>query len=217
MAQRSKIGPGEIIKSVHHMDWNNSMAAGEAYAQSLLDQPGGGRVSPRRTDIITVKNSSGAARARGEVLGAFGKDVTNLEAGQIRLTGTAPAAGKAFGVCRKAHPSGEYGELQLAGACIATVNVSSTAHQFADISAGAYKLVSAESGPVRIVWQPGTTGDQDCFVLLGGGSGVCTPTTYITAMQNTGAALQYKTYDTTTCEESAWTTLIELTSDCPTA
>lgn len=48
-----------------------------------------------------------------------------------------------------------------------------------------------------------------------GGGGECTPTAYITALQVTATAIQYKSYDVATCTESGWTTLIELTSDCP--
>lgn len=215
MAEADKRSPGEPFKPPPAGTWNSMIGAAEEYERNQLSRGAPTRSRPRSTDIIKCKNGSGAARARGEVLGTFTKTLTNLEAGNIQLVGAAPTAGKHFGILLKVLPNGEYGELQLSGVCPATVTVSDITHQYADIDPGAYKLISAESGPVAILWQPGSTGDQECFVRLGGGgaSVACTPTTYITALQVTATAIQYKSYDVATCTESGWTTLATL-EDC---
>lgn len=215
MADSDKISAGQAIRTVRAGAWNDAMDAGAAFSASRLDVGAPSPTRPRRTDVIKCKNNSGAARARGEVLGTFTKSVTNLDPGKIQLVGAAPTEGKHFGILLKALPDGEYGELQLSGVCPATVTIGDIAHQYADLDPGAYKLVSAETGPIHILWQPGSTGDQECFVRFGGGAYACAPTTYITALQNTGTALQYKSYDTATCTESAWTTWLEFTSVCP--
>ena len=166
--------------------WNAMVAAGEAHQMQQLGSGGAPPPRPRRTDVIKCKNNSGAARARGEVLGTFSKSVTNLDPGNIQLVGAAPTTGKHFGILLKALPSGDTGELQLSGVCPATVTVGDIAHQYADLDPGVYKLVSAETGPIHILWQPGSTGDQECFVRFGGGSGFVGYRFTLTSSMSTG-------------------------------
>lgn len=174
MATRDKATAGMPFQNPSAASWNDMVAAGEQYAESRLGNAQAPIARPRNTDIIKCKNSSGAARAKGEVLGTFGKSVTNLDPGNVHLTGAAPTTGKHFGIVLKAIPSGEYGELQLSGVCPATVTVSNITHQYAALDPGAYKLVSSAAGPVDILWQPGSTGDQECFVRIGGDGGLVT-------------------------------------------
>lgn len=186
MADGDKISAGQVIRSVRAGAWNNAMDAGEAFAASQFSVGSPFRSRPRSTDIIKCKNNSGAARSRGEVLGAFGLSLTNLDPGNIQLTGNTPATGKHFGILLKALPSGEIGELQVSGVCLATVTVGDESHEYANLDDGAYKLVSAASGPVKLIYAPTGTGDKECVICLGsGGSNVThakTPSGGIPAM-----------------------------------
>jgi hypothetical protein len=128
---------------------------------------------PRRieadTNLVTVKNDSGAARRRGEVLEFTDLAFTNLDGGHGWLVGGEPALENGFGVLLNPIPDGKLGneDCQISGACIALVDVSDEGHQYAEVVAGEYVLQSAASGPVRIVWKPSGTGEKTCFVMLG--------------------------------------------------
>lgn len=167
MPSDGKVSAGQTLTNMPAEVWNGMVAAGNSFRNSILSD--GGRPSPRarKTDIIKVKNDSGANRAKGEVLGDFSSLVTTVTAENIRLTADAPAAGKSFGVLLEHVADGSIGELQLSGVCLATVTISDTAHEFADIDPGNYKLISATIGPVQIVFAPAGTGDIECVVRLG--------------------------------------------------
>lgn len=63
------------------------------------------------------------------------------------------------------------GPARIIGVCTALVDVSSTAHRFAKPVDGEYLLESAASGPVEILSDMDSTGEQEVVVLLGGGGG----------------------------------------------
>ncbi len=66
--------------------------------------------------------------------------------------------------------AGTVGRAVVAGVTVAQVSVSSTGHRFArPIPGTTSHLVSAASGPVRLLVPPATTGTQMAYVLLGGG------------------------------------------------
>ena len=170
MAAEDKRTAGQPFRPPPATMWNAMVEAGEQVQAGRFNQPGG---SPRarKTDIIECKNLSGAARARGEVLGAFTNPFTNIERDNIKLGGAAPTAGGHVGVVLDPIASTKFGRVQLAGVCVAKVNISDADHEFAEIDPGEYVLVSAEEGQIGIVYAPSGTGVKDCVVRLGGGGG----------------------------------------------
>ncbi|AMV29284.1 hypothetical protein VT84_33120 [Gemmata sp. SH-PL17] len=65
---------------------------------------------------------------------------------------------------------GEIGRAVVSGATVAQVSISSTSHRFARPLAGySSHLVSAATGPVRLLVPPTSTGTKNVYVLLGGG------------------------------------------------
>lgn len=170
MAASDKRSSGQQFRPPTAQMWNAMVDAGESHQARELGAANKPLPGTRKTDILKVKNGTGAQRSRGEVLGNFTKSITTLEAEKLQLSGAAPTSGKAFAVLLKTAASGAIVDGQVSGVCLATVNVGSTSHEYADIDPPNHKLVSAETGPVRIVWQPGSTGDQECVVLLGASS-----------------------------------------------
>ena len=170
MAAEDKRTAGQPFRPPPATMWNAMVEAGEQVQAGRFNQPGGSSRA-RKTDIIEVKNLSGAARARGEVLGAFTNPFTNIERDNIKLSGAAPTAGGHVGVVLDPVANDKYGRVQLAGVCVATVNISDEDHEFAEIDPGEHKLVSAASGAIAIIYAPAGTGDKDCVVRLGGGGG----------------------------------------------
>ncbi|MDY3555299.1 hypothetical protein R5W24_004440 [Gemmata sp. JC717] len=66
----------------------------------------------------------------------------------------------------------EIGRFVVSGVTVALVEVTDTAHRYARPVAGdRTKLVSATSGPARLLVAPTETGTERRYVLLGGGSG----------------------------------------------
>ncbi|VTR92822.1 unnamed protein product [Gemmata massiliana] len=65
---------------------------------------------------------------------------------------------------------GEIGRAVVSGATVAQVSITSTSHRFARPLAGySSHLISAATGPVRLLVPPTETGTKNVYVLLGGG------------------------------------------------
>jgi len=170
-----KVQPGQAWHPPSAADQN----AWSETADDFMRRRRLGKVHPKsrlrtQTDIIKVKNTSGGDRRKGEVLGVFDK-LVNLDDEHIWLDGDAPASDQGgFGILKRPTPSGKIDELQVSGAVIAFVEILDVDHGRAIVVDGDHVLQSAGSGPVQILWAPtGLTGEQECVVLLGGGSTAC--------------------------------------------
>lgn len=121
------------------------------------------------SNSLTVKNTSGADRRRGEILEFTGSPLTSIAGGDLWLTGGAVTLANGFGVLQNPIPSNKFGnrDCQVSGTCFALVNVTNSGHKFAGPASGNHVLQSASSGPVRIIHKPGSTGELGCAVLLG--------------------------------------------------
>ena len=158
------IKPGDEITA----DFLNRLehSAGIVQAQEL-----GGPTPPLRlqydSNLVTVKNSSGADRRRGEIVGFTGASPLTNPA-EPWLTGGSPLVGKMFGVLLNPIRSNAFGnrDCQIDGGCFALVTINDTNHTFAYPKSGTYVLESAPVGPVRILYKPSGTGEKTCFVQL---------------------------------------------------
>ena len=112
------------------------------------------------TGLVLVRNTSGAARGRFDVLGIDGPAIhpdDNLLEFQSRviLKGVLPAEAHAgrFVVLLEPLADGAIGRACVDGACVVQVEVDSAEARLADVVAGQTgKLAARASGSVRILW-----------------------------------------------------------------
>lgn len=124
---------------------------------------------PISTDKIKVKNDTSETRRLGEVLEIDNEiliDIVDPE--HLWQLGIAPTLTHPFGILRKHVKAGQIEELQVSGVCKALVNMLDITHQYASVKCGVYVLESSVRGPVRILYQPDATGEQECIVLFTG-------------------------------------------------
>lgn len=163
-----KTSPGSPFRPPPAVIWNNMVDAGRAFAQSRFDSGPPARTRPRQTDLIKLKNSSGADRARGEILKIEGTILTEQDAEEIWLDGVEPTTECRFGILKEPSVSGEINQAQVSGVCLAMVNIIDVDHTFASAEDEEYVLQSGESGSVEILYAPDGTGEKECVVRFGG-------------------------------------------------
>lgn len=129
--------------------------------------------------VILVKNQSGAARNRFDILGLDAPVISpadNLDEFKSRpaLVGVTPElpthAGR-FCILLEPLASGSIGRALVSGVGVARVNVIDPGHRFAEVvHEDPTRLRSAHAGSVEILWKDsGTGGDRWAVVRLGGG------------------------------------------------
>lgn len=129
----------------------------------------------RRADILRVKNASGGDLLRCSVLGIDGPifapdDDEDAFLREVALSGVEPTSSHVDNFVILLEPAAEDRVVRacVAGVCAVKVDVTSTAHLYAVAESGETdNLVSAGSGPARILWRAGGTGVQWAIVLLG--------------------------------------------------
>ena len=100
-ASTGKASSGDPFKPPSAVIWNNMVDAGRAWADERLNGGGGIVAKPRATDIIRIKNTSGAARRLGEILRIEDKALFEIQAESIWLKGVVPTATGYFGILRE--------------------------------------------------------------------------------------------------------------------
>lgn len=166
-----KLKPGD--SELPAIEWNRHVDASDRVLGGM-DERGGISRGFLDTNVVTVKNSSGADRRRGDILEFTGwplDDPSIPDKMQPWITGGSPTL--ANGICVLAKPikSGEYDDAFVAGACFAYVNVLDADDRYARPIAATYVLQSVAIGPVRILYKPTGTGEKTCFIHLLGVSG----------------------------------------------
>ena len=149
-------------------EWNCHEDAANAHKLSRLNQGSKGKKQPYPTDIIRLKNETGAARRRGEVLeiGDFIYDVVRQSHHLFEGLTPAENSNKTPAILRDPAPDDKFPRAQVAGMVYALVNVTDTSHQRATVADGNHVLQSAESGPFHICAKPTGTGELECKVMF---------------------------------------------------
>lgn len=139
--------------------------------QKRLGNGGGMRLRPPGTTVVKVRNDTGAALRKGEVIDLNTQPLTgDPDRTYPWFVAAVPNELRVSAIVLEPIPEDEYGDAQLAGICPALVNFSSTTHKFARVSSGNDVLQSnADSGPARVVVAPASTGEQMVWVVLGEG------------------------------------------------
>ena len=166
---------GDLI--IQAREWNRHCDASDWYQRNVArsQEAGAGR-RPYDTNIVIVRNNSGSDRRRGDILEFTGLDLSDLSDDLPWMVGGSPTLANAFCVLLHDLPSAapdNYGRGIVHGCCKAFVNIGDTDHKYAYVASSTYVLQSSIIGPVRILWQPGSTGEQTCFVMLNDVVGEC--------------------------------------------
>jgi hypothetical protein len=164
-----KASPGQPFSAPKAEIWNSMIDAGNAYRNARLSNGEPGPTRPRQTDIIKLKNNSGADRSRGEILRINGKAITDLSDEHLWLIGSAPTDAGYFGILKEPIASGSIGQVQVSGCCMAMVDIVDADHTRAKAVASQYVLESSDDGPIEIVYKPSGSGELECVVRFGGG------------------------------------------------
>ena len=143
------------------------------------------RRQPQAT-IFLGRNDTGATLSIGDVvsLAGLGVDASNYY-GEFKReitfalgSVTASTNGK-FGVCTQPIEAGAFGPVAVSGVCVCKVDIDDAGHEYANTTDGeSYLTSAADSGDAVIIWQPGSTGVQECLVRIdsvGGGAGASWP------------------------------------------
>lgn len=159
-------------------EFNRHVEASDAYHLTRATGiPGRGGNRNTDTNIIKVKNNSGGDRRAGDILEFTGLAITNFDDVPMAwLTGGSPTLVNGFCVLLRASPNGstEMEDCQVAGACIAYVNITDADHKYATVAASTYVLQSTIIGPARILCPESSgTGEKKCLVLLNDVVGEC--------------------------------------------
>jgi hypothetical protein len=166
-----KVLPGDDFNPPPAAIWNNMVDAGRAWADSKLNGGAPNPIRPRETDIIKVKNTSGAVRRLGEILRINGKAIETVTDENKWLLGVAPTYDGYFGILKEPAASNGLASIQVSGCCMALVNVTDADHRRARCEAGEYILRSEYDGPIEILFAPDGTGEKNCVVRFGGVGG----------------------------------------------
>lgn len=160
-----KIQKGEFPKAA---EFNRHVDASDyVHSRFLMGDGRPRQPAARDTSYVAVKNASGADRRQGEILEFTGLELTDLTHRQAMLTGNSPTLANGFGVLQSPLASNDFTpDCQVAGVTVALVNVTDTAHRYAQATASTYVLQSALFGPARILWKPSGTGEKTCAVIL---------------------------------------------------
>ena len=173
-----RVSPGQPLKTSPLRKAsvvNNVLDSADAYLRSQLGKPAEGSGLAMPTDLVKVKNLTGADRAEGDVVQLgnllLTSDPSNRHPWFQGNAVAAPADSK-FAILRQPLAQNAIGFAQVSGICLARVNVAATTDLFASPVASSSTLSSGASGPVELLNVPSGTGVKSVFVRLLGGTGI---------------------------------------------
>lgn len=179
MADLRKVKPGEPLV-IPASAYNAFVDAALDYQDRRLSLGQGGMPPGQNSNLIVVKNNSGADRSRFQILGIDSVVISptdNLQQFQNRpaVVGVTPTIadhrGK-FVILAEPIKTGQLGLAWIAGICPVQVHMLSAHHRYADVGGGgAAGLTSGDSGVAQILWSSGTSGTVWAIVRLGAGGG----------------------------------------------
>jgi len=156
--------------------YNTFVDAGQDFLDRREDQGAGSSRDVRHSGIVLVKNSSGAARDRFDVLGVSGilySPSDNLLGfkNQPVLTGVVPTVADhtaRFVICLAPLADGAVGPALASGVSPVRVDVADEAHRYADVNNNAAgSLKSGAGGAALVLWKESGTGEKWAVVRLG--------------------------------------------------
>jgi hypothetical protein len=177
----AKVQPGQPV-TFSATAWNAMLAAGRAEMERQFDRGTGTLTTGRNAAIVRVRNDSGVDLDRHAVLGLDGPIFTPTDSldtflQEVTFSGIEPVAESRgrFGILMEPAPIDRVVRAWVAGVCQVRVDLTDTAHAFAEIEAGETgMLVSGDTGSAELLWCESdgggygyTTGQQWALVRLG--------------------------------------------------
>ena len=170
-----KVQAGQPL-SIPARAYNAFVDAAQDYLDRREDQGTGSGRDVRHSGIVLVKNSSGAARERFDVLGVSGILYSPSEnllgfKNQPVLTGVVPTVADhaaRFVISLVPLAEGAVGPALASGVAPVRVDVADEGHRYADVNDGAAgSLKSGARGAALILWKESGTGEKWAVVRLG--------------------------------------------------
>lgn len=166
-----KVMPGQPWRPQKAPEVNRTLAATDLSGRRSVNVDRGPSVGGNiPTAAVQIKNDCGEDRDRYDCLLISDHALDDPDQLQPMLVGDAvDSPADVVAILQEPIIDGSYGLAHCAGCCWAYVDIDSTSgldHTRCIPAAADYQLQSAFSGPHRILWQPGTTGKQLCFVQL---------------------------------------------------
>ena len=133
------------------------------------------------SNVRLIKNNTGADVGQYQILKLDGPVFTPTDnsTGWLQrqtFKGITPTDSCDFAITQRAVPDGKAQPAIFAGVSPCTIDVTDASHTHAVAGTTAAKLVSAASGPAKILWKESGTGDKNAVVQLSqGGSGATEP------------------------------------------
>lgn len=165
--------PGQPFRSTPFFESNTQnrvLEATEVVHRRWLGESAPPLREVRDRITVKVKNTSGEARARGEVV-KLGPSILDDVDPAFPWFESAAIAAPAFklALLRGDVATNKIIEAQVAGVAVALVDVGDEDHTHAVPVAGSYTLESADFGPFELLTPPDGTGEQELLVRLNAG------------------------------------------------
>lgn len=139
---------------------------------------------PVATDVIKVKNITGADQAAGKVLELGTLLYTPIDRKNIGFNADTVShpVGRSYCVLPRPIPAGGIDDAHIAGVCVAKVNIIATTDRYGFIEVSSAVLKSGKAGQFRLLGPVTATGEQSvavCFADDGRPVRLCKPVSNI--------------------------------------
>ncbi len=199
-----KVSPGQSVSGsvlesapfvntlVDMVDW---------FRRQQLGTPGSRQFTPTPTDIINVKNITGADRLAGDVLEIGTHLLGEIDPANLwfNVDTVSHAVGRSYCILDRALPSTDIDEAHISGVCVARVNIIATTDRYGFVEQSSTTLKSGKAGQFRLLGPVTATGVQSvavCFADDGRPVRLCKPVSNISKGAE-GSVTLYE-YDGTT-------------------
>lgn len=170
----AKAGAGRPV-AISARETNTTTDVNDAWRRGLLvPRTAASGSSARDSNVILVKNNSGADRARFDVLGQgaplfLPADNLSEFLESVAVSGETPTLAHVgnFAVLLEPLPAGEIGPAAVGGEWNTTIVVDHEQQDRADVAVGAAQLTSNWYGGAEILWKEAGTGARRARVRLG--------------------------------------------------
>lgn len=145
---------------------NNLVDMVDWWKRQVRGNPQRALPAPIPTDVIKVKNVSGANRSAGNVLEIGTHLWTDVDRRNLGFNAdmVSHVVGRSYCVLPRPIPAGEIDDANICGICVAKVNIVSTSHRYAFVEVSSSVLKSGFAGQFKLLGPVTATGTQSVAV-----------------------------------------------------
>jgi hypothetical protein len=129
----------------------------------------GGRSHSINPCVVQVKNDTGEDLGMGAVVELSEAAIDELDPHHLWFIGDTPDLTRVPAILLEPLKEGEIGPAQIAGVCLAKINVTSTSHKYGKFTSGQTSIESATAGPLKILVPPTAVEEKLLPVLINAG------------------------------------------------